>query len=361
MTIRNRPLRALWPALVLALLAGAGCVERALVITSDPPGASVVVNNRWKGVTPFAVPFRDYGVFAIELEHENYYPLRVAEPVKAPIHDVAGLDFFSNVLYPGKISDLRELHYRLEPRTGSVDKLEDVQARVAALRAERDRRIADRDAKDSENHLHMPALPKGNKRPDLGENRRAASIAADAGADAGTGRPVYTPPVPVHIPVDIPGLQTPNDLGIRYGPVPAAPELDYPGVPASPVRVARSPVDEPAGLSGVPAAAYTPPVPSDIPFDIPVLAATPAPALRYAPVPAASPRAAESPIPAPPATPAPAILEADARETAWNIVPAPPAPDMGADPDRPILINANPPSMARLDLDADWIESTVLR
>jgi hypothetical protein len=137
--------RLLLVAFICAVLSAgllSGCVERALVITSEPSGATVTVNQQWKGTTPYVVPFKHYGVYDIWIEHpgieENgrmiqYYPLHVGEPVKAPAYQLAGLDFVSEVLLPTTLRDQQTLHYTLE-RVSQADNLEDMLARAQQLR-----------------------------------------------------------------------------------------------------------------------------------------------------------------------------------------------------------------------------------
>ncbi len=129
-------------ALLSSLLFASGCVERALVITSEPSGAEVTVNQQWRGTTPFVVPFKHYGVYDIWIEHpgieENgrmvkYYPLHVGEPVKAPGYQYPGADFVTEVLLPTTLRDQHNLHYRLE-RVSEADDLGDVLARAQQLR-----------------------------------------------------------------------------------------------------------------------------------------------------------------------------------------------------------------------------------
>ncbi|MCC8116930.1 MAG: PEGA domain-containing protein [Planctomycetes bacterium] len=128
--------------LLLGLLSASGCVERALVITSEPSGAEVTVNQQWRGTTPFVVPFKHYGVYDIWIEHpgieENgrmvkYYPLHVGEPVNAPGYQYPGADFVTEVLLPTTLRDPHNLHYRLE-RVSEADDLGDVLARAQQLR-----------------------------------------------------------------------------------------------------------------------------------------------------------------------------------------------------------------------------------
>lgn len=128
---------------VLCLVGLSGCVERALVITSEPSGADVTVNQQWKGKTPYVVPFKHYGVYDIWIEHPGYeennrmvkfYPLHVGEPIKAPAYQYAGADFITEVLLPTTLRDQHNLHYVLE-RVDAADDVTDVLARAAQLRS----------------------------------------------------------------------------------------------------------------------------------------------------------------------------------------------------------------------------------
>ncbi len=134
----------------------AGCVERALVITSEPSGADVTVNQQWKGKTPYVVPFKHYGVYDIWIEHPGYeennrmvkfYPLHVGEPIKAPGYQYAGADFISEVLLPTTLRDQHNLHYVLE-RVDAADDVSDVLARAQQLREASERRTQMRYDKD---------------------------------------------------------------------------------------------------------------------------------------------------------------------------------------------------------------------
>ena len=131
---------ALMSLMVVATLSG--CVERALVITSEPTGADITVNQQWKGKTPYVLPFKHYGVYDIWIDHpgfeENgkmvkFYPLHVGEPVKAPAYQYAGADFVTEVLLPTTLRDQRNLHYVLE-RVDRADDVTDVLSRAQQLR-----------------------------------------------------------------------------------------------------------------------------------------------------------------------------------------------------------------------------------
>lgn len=157
-------------AALAALLTLSGCVERALVITSEPNGAQVTVNQQWKGTTPYVLPFKHYGVYDIWIEHpgveENgrmvkFYPLHVGEPVRAPGYQVAGADFVSEVLLPTTLRDQHTLHYILE-RVEEADDVEDVLARASQLREASQVRTRMRYEKDAQRGRYReggPAAP----------------------------------------------------------------------------------------------------------------------------------------------------------------------------------------------------------
>lgn len=143
---------------VLSLAFLSGCVERALVITSEPSGANVTVNQQFTGTTPFVVPFKHYGVYDIWIEHpgyeENgrmvkYYPLHVGEPIKAPGYQYTGVDFITEVMLPATLHDRHNLHYVLE-RVDQADDISDVLARAADLRDASRLRTEMRREKDAE-------------------------------------------------------------------------------------------------------------------------------------------------------------------------------------------------------------------
>lgn len=109
------PTRALFLVLCLAAIVAGGCTERRMVIESDPPGALVVVNETWRGTTPFTMPFRHYGVYQIRLEKDGYHPMVVKEPVEAPWYEHTGPDLINAALVPKRTADVHHLVYQLSP------------------------------------------------------------------------------------------------------------------------------------------------------------------------------------------------------------------------------------------------------
>jgi len=109
-------LRRLLPLLLaLPILTATGCVQRALIIKSDPTGAPVYVNGEHAGHTPLRHPFVTYGVYKIHVgplrDEKGMLLHESAErevPVRAPWYQKIPLDFFAEVLWPGTIEDIHQ-------------------------------------------------------------------------------------------------------------------------------------------------------------------------------------------------------------------------------------------------------------
>ena len=99
--------------LVLAAAAATGCVRRRLLVRSNPPGATVHVDNQPIGVTPCGVDFVYYGTREIRLSKPGYETLTVNQPIPTPWYDLPGVDFFSENLIPTTIKDERAVSYNL--------------------------------------------------------------------------------------------------------------------------------------------------------------------------------------------------------------------------------------------------------
>lgn len=98
----------------------AGCVERTLVIRSEPSGARVVVNGRPAGVTPVTFPFETYGTFEVVARLRGHHRLRAEVPAKAPWYEHIPMDYFVESLWPFTVHDVHEVTLSLKP-LGSAD------------------------------------------------------------------------------------------------------------------------------------------------------------------------------------------------------------------------------------------------
>lgn len=103
-------------ALGMAALLWSGCVERQLTIRTEPEGARITLNDEQIGRSPVTVSFNWYGDYWVRATKEGYATLETNRELKAPWHDWFPLDFFAQVLYPGRIVDSTEWTFELAPR-----------------------------------------------------------------------------------------------------------------------------------------------------------------------------------------------------------------------------------------------------
>ncbi len=76
-------------ALALLLLSLTGCVERALLIRSEPAGARVFVDGASLGETPLRMPFDFYGTREVMVRWE---PTELGETSYAPVTEQVELN-----------------------------------------------------------------------------------------------------------------------------------------------------------------------------------------------------------------------------------------------------------------------------
>ena len=93
----------------------AGCVERRFLIESDPPGAFVYQDGQFLGATPVDVSFLYYGKYDFMLVKDGFETSKVSTTVTPPWFERAGVDFFSENLWPFHIQDVRPVLYQLQP------------------------------------------------------------------------------------------------------------------------------------------------------------------------------------------------------------------------------------------------------
>ncbi len=102
--------------LTLVLMGGAallgGCRSKQVVITSNPPGATVMLNDVEVGRTPTTAGFTHYGVYDVLLTLEGYEPLRTEARASAPVYDWPPLDLVTAPI-PGETTI--RWHFTLQP------------------------------------------------------------------------------------------------------------------------------------------------------------------------------------------------------------------------------------------------------
>lgn len=103
------PLRALAAIVLLLAVPLSGCVERTMKITTNPPGALVVINDEEVGVSPVKFSFLWYGDYEIILRKQGYQTLKTHYKVDAPWWQFPPFDLVAETLIAQTIRDEHEL------------------------------------------------------------------------------------------------------------------------------------------------------------------------------------------------------------------------------------------------------------
>ncbi|MCA9237890.1 MAG: PEGA domain-containing protein [Planctomycetales bacterium] len=103
-------------AMVFLATTATGCVRRRLLIRSNPPGATVYVDNQPIGVTPCATSFIYYGTREIRLVKPGYETLTINQPIPAPWYEIPPFDFVSENVVTKEIQDYRTVSFNLTPQ-----------------------------------------------------------------------------------------------------------------------------------------------------------------------------------------------------------------------------------------------------
>lgn len=101
----------------MVLVGAFGCVERRLLITSEPSGALVYLNDQEVGRTPLEVPFTWYGTYDVRLEREGYRTLQTQQTAEQPWWEKPGPDLFAEAL-PNKRVEIA-WHLEMQPEVAA--------------------------------------------------------------------------------------------------------------------------------------------------------------------------------------------------------------------------------------------------
>jgi len=118
--MRNRVSRAaalLCAAFLLATISG--CIERRIYITSEPPGATVWVNDVEAGRTPTSVSFTYFGNYDVRMRKDGFEPLITKGEANPPLYEFPGPDLVATAV-PARIKTDVKWHYVLAPKDESV-------------------------------------------------------------------------------------------------------------------------------------------------------------------------------------------------------------------------------------------------
>lgn len=108
---------------VVAGLSGCSS-DRRIIVTSEPSGARVWVNDIEIGTTPAETSFKFYGRYDIRLEKPGFEPLNEARTARAPLHEWPVVDLVA-LAAPHRFKDRVEWHFELEP---SLERVQDEEA-----------------------------------------------------------------------------------------------------------------------------------------------------------------------------------------------------------------------------------------
>ncbi|MCB9838345.1 MAG: PEGA domain-containing protein [Phycisphaeraceae bacterium] len=97
-----------------------GCLHRRIFIASDPPGATVHLNDVEVGRTPVEVDFTYFGVYDVRLSKPGYEPIVTSENAKAPVYEWPGIDLIAEAI-PADITTEIRWSYTLMPVDNDID------------------------------------------------------------------------------------------------------------------------------------------------------------------------------------------------------------------------------------------------
>ncbi|MGL4594999.1 MAG: PEGA domain-containing protein [Thermoguttaceae bacterium] len=95
--------------------ATSGCVRRRMTVRSNPPGATVYMDGKEIGKTPFSTNFDFYGKREFRLVKDGYETKTQLVPICAPWYQWIGFDFVSEVLLPGTLTDHKSIDFEMQP------------------------------------------------------------------------------------------------------------------------------------------------------------------------------------------------------------------------------------------------------
>ncbi|MBI5154226.1 PEGA domain-containing protein [Candidatus Poribacteria bacterium] len=101
--------------MALALcVAAAGCVRSKAVVTSEPPGADVTMNDVHVGRTPVEVPFTWYWFYDFKADLDGYETTVQRERFHAPVYLWPGLDLLMEAM-PFRVTDTKHVYLAMKP------------------------------------------------------------------------------------------------------------------------------------------------------------------------------------------------------------------------------------------------------
>lgn len=127
-----------YPAIAIAgllVLAAQGCLERKISMTTEPPGATVWVNDTEVGRTPLTTGFLFYGGYDVVARKDGYEPVSTSRDTPTPLWEYPPFDLIATAL-PFKITKTVKWHIDLKPSDPGAADPEALIQRANELRAQ---------------------------------------------------------------------------------------------------------------------------------------------------------------------------------------------------------------------------------
>jgi hypothetical protein len=105
-----------------------------MTITTNPPGALVMIDGEERGVTPYSMDFYYYGTHEIQLVKPGFETLTVMQKVPRPWYQYPPIEFFADNFYPPRVTNRNRFHYQMQPQV--IVPAQDLLNRANGLRAE---------------------------------------------------------------------------------------------------------------------------------------------------------------------------------------------------------------------------------
>ena len=108
-------------ALLLGAAALPGCVTSKLLVRSEPPGATVFLDGRRVGTTPYEESDPAYGTRRLQLELEGHRRLDQLIELDTPWYELWPIDFVAELLVPWTIHNEMAFSFSLAPGQPAPD------------------------------------------------------------------------------------------------------------------------------------------------------------------------------------------------------------------------------------------------
>ncbi len=89
-----------------------GCAQQTLTVTSDPPGAVVILNDQEVGRTPFTRDFTWYGPYDVIIRRDGYETIKTCQDMRSPFYMQPPLDLFAEM---AGTHDHHNWHFKMHP------------------------------------------------------------------------------------------------------------------------------------------------------------------------------------------------------------------------------------------------------